>query len=600
MNRETAAVNPRTIETNLESNVQKQIRKEYVSLFVYAMIVGVAGGFCSLLFKDMIAFIQSFLIGYGGEEILPHVKALVWWKLILFPTLGGLVVGLIIYFFAREAKGHGVPEVMNAVARKGGRIRGRVVGVKAVASALTIATGGSTGREGPIVQISSALASVVGQWLNLPERQLRTLVACGAAAGIAATFNAPIAGAIFALEIIIGELRVAHFSAIVVSSFMATLISRHFLGNHPAFSLPKYKLPHLIDYPILLVMAVGIGILAWLYIKVLYSAEEFFDNWKGVPEWIKPAIGGVIMGFLLLKFPQVYGGGYDTITHILANELPAVLVGGLVFLKLIATSITLGSGGSGGVFAPALFIGAAAGCAFANLCNHFMPGIVDSAPLYSVAAMAAFVGAATHAPIQAILIIFEMTSDYGAMLPLMICTVTATMVAIGLNRESIYTMKLKLMGINIFAGPHEETLSREKVADYMEQGIETLPADTTVNQLKQMMKTSRFFYYPVLRPNGTLRGIVTLTQIHALLLEENPAPTDKVLDHIVPREIFTIVPNAPLERAINVMDMKDIDSLVVVAADESENAGKPLGIIRRLNIISALREIHMKESIQNK
>jgi len=564
------------------------------------MLVGVAGGFCSLLFKEMIAVIQKAIMGYGGEEILSHVTALAWWKLLLFPTVGGLIVGIIIYAFAREAKGHGVPEVMNAVARKGGRIRGRVVGVKAVASAITIASGGSTGREGPIVQISSALASVVGQWLKLPERQLRTLVACGAAAGIAATFNAPIAGAIFALEIIIGELRVAHFSAIVVSSFMATLISRQFLGNHPAFSLPAYKLPHLIDYPILLVMAVCIGVLAWLYIKVLYKAEELFDNWKAVPEWFKPAIGGILMGFLLLKFPQLYGGGYDTITHILANDIPALVVGGLVFLKLLATAITLGSGGSGGVFAPALFIGAAAGCAFANLCNHFIPGVVASAPLYSVAAMAAFVGAATHAPIQAILIIFEMTSDYGAMLPLMICTVTATMVAIGLCRESIYTMKLTLMGINIYAGPHEEALSREKVADYMEKDIETLPVETTVNQLKKIMKNSRFFYYPVIKADGTLRGIVTLTQIHALLLDKEPSPEDKVLDHITPREIFTIVPDAPLERAINVMDMKDIDSLVVVEGEGSERAGRPLGIIRRLNIITALRKIHMTESVQNK
>lgn len=620
---------------NKDIAVPKELRREYGLLFVYAIMVGFLGGGASIAFKKMVCLVQSLAIGTMKEEILHFVAATPWWILIVAPAVGGLLTGVLIHLFAREAKGHGVPEVMLAVARKGGKIRGRVAVIKSIASAITIGSGGSTGREGPIVQISSAIGSYLGQLLGVPERRLRTLVACGAAAGIAGTFNAPIAGAIFALEVIIGEMRVTHFSAIVVSSFMSTLVSRHYFGNVPALHMPKYVLPQLSDYPFVVLLAFIIGILAWAYVKVLYSTEAIFDRWN-IPEWIKPAVGGALLGLVIIRFPQVYGGGYDTITEILAGRLPLLTVAALVFVKLFATCLTLGSGGSGGIFAPALFIGAAAGGAFGLAADQLTPGLVVASPMYALIGMGAFVGAATHAPIQAILIIFEMTSDYGAILPLMLCTVLATMVSIMLSRESIYTMKLVLRGINIYAGQDESALSGASAGEYMDRDPVLLDHATSIRELKDKISGAKYYYFPVVDMRGGIAGIATLPQITGVLMNSGTHPDDTVLSHFTPREAYVVETSTPLSTVIHLMDAREIDSLVVVGSgtamypqtpaneDSAEVPGNEagsgaaggvygpgtfsgtqgpppvVGIIRRMNVIKAFRELALRTSLENK
>ena len=330
---------------------------EHTFMIIIAIIIGVLGGFAGIGIRAMILWISE--ISYGaGDNFLENVLNTSWYWILIIPAIGGLIVGPIIYFFAPEAKGHGVPEVMEAILLRGGAIRPRVAFLKAVASAITIGSGGSVGREGPIIQIGSSIGSMVGQFFRIPSKKLKTLVACGAAAGIAAAFNAPIAGALFAVEIILMDFAVAQFSPIVISSVMATVISRSFEGDFAAFIVPKYQLVSTYEIGFYFILGALSGIVSFLFIKALYLSEDYFDNKLMIPEYLKPALGGLGVGIIALVFPQIMGVGYDSINNALYGNMIWYIAIALVFIKILATSLTLGSGGSGGIFAPSLFMGA--------------------------------------------------------------------------------------------------------------------------------------------------------------------------------------------------------------------------------------------------
>ncbi len=432
---------------------------------ILGIVVGLLGGFGAVAFRYLIGLFQGLIYSTSGD-LTTAAHTLPWWRIVLGPAIGGLVVGPLVYFFAREAKGHGVPEVMDAVATKGGRIRKRVAFVKILASAICIGSGGSVGREGPIVQIGSALGSSVGQILRLTDNQVRVLVACGAAAGIAATFNAPIAGAIFALEIILGDFALPTFTPIILASVMATEVSRILIGNYPAFQVPPYDLlfpQELILYCILGIIA---GVVAVSFTVTLYKVEDIWDAWK-FPEYLKATIGGLVIGTIALGFPQIMGVGYDSITKALLSQETWTILLLLVPLKILATSITIGSGGSGGIFAPSLFMGAMLGGAFGAGAHYLFPYHTAQPGAYAIVGMGALVAGTTQAPIQAFLILFELTQNYKIIAPIMICCVISTFVARSVKKESIYTMKLLRRGVDIRAGRDVNVLKSMRVDDFM-------------------------------------------------------------------------------------------------------------------------------------
>ena len=336
---------------------------------IFSVFVGLGGGFGAVFFRWLIALFKNLFFEKGGELFSFMGN----YHIILLPALGGLVVGPLIYFFAKEAKGHGVPEVMLAVFTGGGKIRPRVAAIKALASSICIGSGGSVGREGPIIQIGSALGSSLGQLFKLTEEKTRTLVACGAAAGIAATFNSPLGGIFFALEVILREYGLRNFSSVVLSSVTATVVSRRFLGNHPAFATPPFGIYGMTDFLYYLVFGLFTAVIAWLFIKVLYKSEDLFNSIK-MPEYFKPVLGGIGIGIIGLYFPQIFGVGYETIESAMKGELVLGILIALIFLKIIATSLTLGSGGSGGIFAPSLYMGAVLGEAFGIVVHQIIPG----------------------------------------------------------------------------------------------------------------------------------------------------------------------------------------------------------------------------------
>ncbi len=490
---------------------------QQVYMVLVSVVIGLLGGLWAVAFRECIRLGQV-LAWHTHEYSLDYIRALpAWWK-VAAPAGGGLIVGCIIYFFAAEAKGHGVPEVMESVVLRGGRIRPRVVLAKMVASGVCIASGGSAGREGPIVQIGAAVGSTVGQWLGIGERRLRTLVGCGAAAGIAGTFNAPVAGALFAVEIILGDFGVAQFSPIVISSVAATVVSRHFLGDFPAFEVPRYTL--ISPFELLAYAGLGVlaGLAALLFIRMLYGAEDFFDRLR-IPGPIKPVIGGALVGVIALRFPEVFGVGYEAINEALRNKLvlPVLLV--LVVAKIVAVSLTIGSGGSGGIFAPSLFIGAMLGGAVGTGIHTVWPNTTGGPGAYALVGMGAVVGAATHAPITAILIIFELTNDYKIILPLMITCISATLLATQLQRASIYTLKLLRRGVEIQRGQTVNILRHLTAGDVMRESFNAVaPADSV------MVVVSRFIAEPggalfVVDGEERLLGVVTMDEIRPIMAD---------------------------------------------------------------------------------
>ena len=337
-------------------------------LAALAVVIGAGVGLGAVAFRGLINLFTEVFCGradcsVGGRLPNPHIPDLGFWFLLAVPVIGGLVYGPLIHRFAREARGHGVPEVMSAVAERDGRISPRVSAVKSLASALCIGAGGSVGREGPIVQIGASLGSALGQLLRVPGRRLPILVACGAAGGIAATFNAPVAGVLFALEVILRTFTAEAFGVVVLAAVTASVIGRAAFGDTPFLSLPTFALHSQGEYPLFILLGVVAGLTGVLFTRLLYLIEDLCDwAWRG-PEWLRPAVGGLLLGTVLLALPQMYGVGYPVLEHTVhggyALWFLLVLIGG----KIVATSLTIGIGGSGGVFAPSLFIGASTGAA---------------------------------------------------------------------------------------------------------------------------------------------------------------------------------------------------------------------------------------------
>lgn len=429
-----------------------------LGLVALALVVGIGAGFGAVGFRLLI-FGCTWLatghrqFGQQGHIASPHLPGLGVWFLLVVPVLGGLLYGPLVSRFAPEARGHGVPEVMAAVAEQGGRIRPQVVVVKALASALCIGGGGSVGREGPIVQIGSAFASSVGQVIRVPEARLRVLVACGAGGAIAATFNAPITGLFFGFEIILRVFSIDALAAIIFSAVTADMIGRAFFGSDPVFSGMPHDLVMAHDWNFLLVAALGCaaGVVGVAFQKVLYKTEDVWDVlWKGRREWARPVAGGLVLGVVLLALPQMYGVGYPVMDLAAAGHYVLWFLVILMIGKIFATSLTIGIGGSGGVFAPSLFTGMMGGAAFGVVVRHIFGAGAGDPAMYGVIAMGG-VFAAAGAPLTAIASVLEMTGNFSLSLPVMLAIAVSVAVAKRLSYGTIYTTKLLRRGIDIDA-----------------------------------------------------------------------------------------------------------------------------------------------------
>ncbi len=583
-------------------------QQDYLKLSTLAVFIGTVTAFIAVLFRYLIFFIWENLFLAGGEALSFLGPA----RYALIPAIGGLMVGPIIYYWAREAKGHGVPEVMDSVIRFGGRIRLRVVAVKGLASAITIGSGGSSGREGPIIHMGSAVGSNIAQVLKMTPAQTKILLGCGAAAGIAATFNTPIAGVLFAIELILMEFKTRSFIPIVIASVMATLIApivdatfvftqsgvwpANPWAAYPAFDVPTFTLVSPWELVAYLGLGIICGLLALLYIKFLYRTEDFFDALKAKP-WIKPAIGGLLLGGVGILFPLVHGVGYQSIEEVLNGRLDTVanpwligLMAAMALVKILGVSLTLGSGGSGGIFAPALFIGAMAGGAFGATLNHFFPDSTAMYGAYGLVAMAALVAATTRGTLTAILIICEMTRVYEIILPLLFACVIADMVATLGSPETIYTRKLLRRGVRIVHDLEPNVMQLFSVKDVMVQleDVVTIGPEDQLHKVVAIIRRTGHNGFPVMDDDNKLVGVVTHEDTRNA---HNRGELFLKAKEFMTTDMITVTPYQTGEEALRAMGDRRVSHLPVV---DPYDKTKLLGWLSKGDVVFAYDDYHRR------
>lgn len=540
-----------------------------------AILVGALGAGAAIVLRRSIDWLTGLWLGSEAAW-----NPGVW--VVLIPVVGGFLVGPIVYNISREARGHGVPEVMLAVSRNKGVIGPKTGIAKTIASVLSISSGGSVGREGPIVLIGSSVGSMVGVGFKLSTQDVRLLVACGAAAGVSATFNAPIAGALFASEVILRDFNAPTFTSVVLSSVTATAISQAYFGRAPAFDIPAYAL----ESPIELLFYAGLGllcaVLGVVFIRATYYSEDLFERLPVLPPWLRPALGGLAVGALGLTFPQIFGVGYDHV-HRSLNEPQVVglfCLFVLVPVKLLATTITLGSGGSGGILAPSLFLGATLGGGFGTLLHEAFPDLTGGGGAYATVGMAAMFSAAARAPLSAIVLIFEMTRDYQVILPLMIAVAIATAGSRALFRHSIYTLKLARRGLETEGTAPVNLLDFVTVQQAMTSNFTSVSPDTPVPKLLGLFSAMDRTSLPVLEDNETLYGIVTFRDVSHVI----DRPQDKTVKDICTRHPLVCYPDETLSEAMTKLAVRNVASAPVVSR---ENPRTLVGMLERRDILQA-------------
>lgn len=558
----------------------------FVRPMLIAVIVGTGTGFLVVWFVKSILWCSSIFLH-------PVIQNSLW--IILVPVIGGLFVGPWITFLAPEAKGHGVPEVLKALFVRGGKIRPIVVLVKTVASIVSISTGFSVGREGPIAQIGASLGSSVGQILRMPEVRIKNLVACGAAAGIAGVFNTPIAGVMFASEVILRDFAASSLSTIVVAAVSSSIISRIYLGDHPSFMVPSFGLQNPMEiflYFILGILSAGIAI---AFVKILEWWENRFESWR-FPEWLKPAIGGFIIGLMGFAFPQIFGSGLNTIEDTLQGLIPLQILMVLIILKIFAASISIGAGSSGGVFAPLLFVGAVLGGAFGKIAfsHYIVPIAPDGA--YALVGMASVFSAAACAPITSILIVFELTDSYGMILPIMVAVVTATSISQIILKDSIYLRRLRHKGIDVKSFEETKRIDGLRVSDAMSQDFQLIPQETPAKKLIELMSKNVNKVMFVVDQHQMLTGIIKPTEVNKMLLSEATSFIN-AYDVASPISDYTFQEEA-LSEAARLMHSHHLTDLPVV---DSLDISSIRGILKTEDIFRVYSEnISRKEEVTSR
>jgi CIC family chloride channel protein len=542
------------------------------TMVVLSLLVGAGAGLGAIGFRYLILAFTELFTGHRDPSALghftnPHLPLLGPFVVLFIPVVGGLLYGPLVYRFAPEARGHGVPEVMLAVHSNEGRMRGRVPVVKSLASALCIGAGGSVGREGPIVQIGSAIGSAAGQFSRLSAQELRLLVACGAAGGIAATFNAPIAGVFFALELILRDFQTRSFGLVVLSSVVATAVGRIAFGSDAFLTLPAFHVVSAAEYPLYALLGVLAALAGVGFIRTLYGTEDLADRlWRG-PAWLRPAAGGLLLGSLLLVLPEMYGVGYPVLENAIGGQYALGLLAAFLVGKIAATSLTMAIGGSGGVFAPSLFMGAMLGSAFGLGAHELLPAATAGAGAYGLVGMGAVFAAAARAPITAVIIVFELTGDYSIILPLMLAVVIATGLSHRLSTSSIYSLKLKRRGIDIDRPPLAGPLAGVRVGEVMRGAPEPLPADARLTEIAARFAGSWESALPVLDQAGLLIGVIAARDIERATADEGADAASLALP--VP-ELYA---DRELAEAIELLSGGDFEALPVLADGTRSIAG---------------------------
>ncbi len=570
---------------------------ENTFMVLLAMAIGVLAGLGNFAFRQTIELLHWLVIDQGKEFFAISFEA---WSLsrfwsLLFPVVGGLLMIPFGIFFAKDLK-FGFPQFLERVSLGGAKFPGRIILTRGLACAITLGTGGSAGQEGPIAQIGGAIGSQAGQVFKVSGQRLRVLVACGVAGGIAATFNAPIAGVFFAHEIVLlAAFELSSFTAIVISSGIATVVSRSLLGNVAALQAPSYSAAHPLELVFYAVLGLLVGGLAMGFIDFHYRIKDRFVALKLHP-LAKPVLGGALVGVIGVGFPQIFGNGHEFVELVLRGEGALWLLAALVLVKALATSITLGSGLPGGLFAPSLYIGAVTGGAFGKLVQSLLPGVAVQPGTYALVGMGAFLAAATHAPMTAIFLLFEMTGSYDIIIPIMLTCVIGSGICRRFRKDSLDTVELSRAGIDLESGKERNIMKALRVGDVMTRDPESIPENMTLRQFNQFLAQTRHTNFPLVTPNGELAGIISVQDFMGVVFEQDLLDL-VVVKELATRKLITVTETENLDSAMRKIGYRNIEQLPVVAPD---NDRKLLGIISRRDMVSAYNRALMVRQLEDK
>lgn len=564
---------------------------EALSAIVTASLVGALAGLAAVAFDIAVRMTDQHLRALP-TLLGPYLGPL---TLVLTPALGGLLVAPIVVRWAPDTRGSGIPAVMYAVSNLGGRVPRRLAFWRPLASVLSIGTGASLGTEGPLVQLSASVSSILAQALRLNDERRRTLVAVAAAGGIAATFNTPIAGVLFAVEVILGEFQARFFSSIVIGAVTATAVSRSILGDAPAFPVPDYGLTSPLELPLYLLLGLVAAVASVLFTRSFVGSENLFNRLR-LPPLLRPAVGGLVVGLLALAVPPVLGRGYETIGQLLQGGAAPI---GMLLLwlaaKLVASGASFGSWGAGGIFAPVLFIGSAVGAAFGQGMQQAFPTLVQNPGAFALVGMAAVLSGVTHAPMSSIVMVFELSGSYDLILPLLLSAVISTLVSDVFHQESIYHVMLSRRGQTLFRLREIDLLQTVRVREVMDEVPQAF-AEQTLADLTERATSSHhhgFLVSPRAEP-GKVAGIVTLSDLERARTAGLPGttPLTAVATHDVKTAGADETAGAVLER----MASYAIGRMPVVEEGRPDVA---IGFVRQADLARAYYKALQRERVRD-
>jgi len=553
-------------------------------LSLLAVVIGVVVGFAVFGFLEMISLFQGWFYGADDEStFLEAVRALTWWQRVLIPTTGGLFIGLLIRFIIPDRRNHGIADVMEACALRGGRMSGRT-GLGAIFAAVgSIGVGASVGREGPAVHMGATISALIAKRFSLSRNYSITLIGCGVAAAVAASFNAPIAGVFFSLEVVVGHYTLFAFAPIVIASVTATVITRIFVGDSPAFFVPDYVINSFLEVPAFVLLGIVCAAIAVVFMRAIFLTQDLWGRTR-VPAWGQTTIGGALIGTISIWFPEILGVGYPATDLALKELLPLFILVSLIVAKTVATAIALGSGFAGGVFSPSLFLGAMTGGAFGIVATMIFPEYGSAAGAYSVTGMAGVAAAVLGAPISTILIVFELTSDYKLTIAVMIVATVATVLTHEFApHHSFFKWQLARRSINLdTTGEDEELLMATTLEKYISQDFSMVTGKISLDELRRQLASEHPGVFILVDDQQMFEGYLTPQQV--LTTAYNNEVKNKILGEVVNKDIELMLPNSSMGHALQTMAAQSLEFLPVVIDIQEP---KVIGVVFHKDLIVA-------------
>ncbi|MAL80490.1 MAG: chloride channel protein [Sneathiella sp.] len=554
-----------------------------VKLMACAIAIGLLAGYGAVGFRIAISEIQQLFYGADSHGVVAQAIELPWWQIVAAPMIGGLIVGLFWKYILPRHRSQGVADVIEAVIVNRGKMK-LIPGLGGLfINALTLGCGGSSGREGPVVHFSALIASQIGQWLRMPSRYYMTLIACGVSSGVAASFNAPIAGMFFALEVVVGSLATQAFAPIVIASVIGTVVSRVYLGDYPAFIIPNYEIVSLWEFPAIALLGVVSAIVSLIFIWSIGFTERTIDRFR-LPEVLRPVAGGAVLGIIAVFVPQIIGVGYEATDSALKGQYPLIILLMLIVVKTIAVGITFGSRFGGGFFSPSLFIGAMTGGAFGLIAAAAFPEMAASHGLYAIIGMSAVAASVLGAPISTILIVFELTGDYKISIAVMVAVSVATLISKNIYGRSIFQTQLLNRNVDVNESRALRLLSFRQVRGIMDREFIEIPKHTDMKELRKIIRNTNHDKFVVVEPEThEFIGCIDYSDLKAGLFGDEP------LDHMTAQDLMhddgpVLFPDTSLKNALEIIGKSDTENIPVI---NRANERRLIGILHQKDLLRA-------------